>query len=235
MASRQEEKEARRQARIEQEEADRRASARAKRLRWVASGAVGLILVVVVVVFAATSGGPKHKAGANGASAHAVPGVKLPAQKISDVSAAAQAAGCTLTNPPDEGRSHINKTFHAADYKTNPPTSGAHYPVWAQDGIYTQATEPQLGEFVHTLEHGRIDVQYQPGASKQLVNQLQTLVSENKGYHMLLFPNQTNMTPQVAATAWDHALLCPSVNAKTWDALRTFRDAHLDKGPEKIP
>ena len=37
---------------------------------------------------------------------------------------ASAAAGCTTKNFPSEGRTHENKTFTAADYKTNPPTSG---------------------------------------------------------------------------------------------------------------
>jgi hypothetical protein len=51
---------------------------------------------------------------------------------------------------------------------------------------------------------------------------------------MLLFPNTTNMDAAVAATAWDHSITCPTVTDKTWDALRAFREAHIDRGPEKV-
>jgi hypothetical protein len=232
MASRQVEKQARRQARLEQEAAERKAEGRRKRLQLVLGGvlAVGIVAGVAIAILAGSStsaNGPKQ------ASANS--GVKLPAQQTSDLQAAVKAAGCTVKTEPDEGRGHEAKTFTPADYKTNPPTSGAHYPVAAQDGIYAPDNPPALGESTHSLEHGRIDVQYAPGTSPQLIKQLESFVGENGGYHMLLFQNTTRMKPQLAATAWDQMLQCPTPNAKTWDALRTFRDRYLDKGPESVP
>jgi hypothetical protein len=155
--------------------------------------------------------------------------------KTKDLTTAAKLAGCTVTKSPIEGRNHEDKIFTAADYRTNPPTSGNHFPQWAQDGIYDESNLPQLGMLVHTLEHGRIDVQYQPGASAELVAELTAFGRETKGYHELLFPNDTDMTPEVAATAWGYSLTCPEVNDKIWDALRAFRDARIDKGPELVP
>jgi hypothetical protein len=70
-------------------------------------------------------------------------------------------------------------------------------------------------------------------------NQLFTLANEPfKGvdaYHTLLFQNNTNMPYEVAATAWTQLLGCKTVNDKTWDALRAFRQRFTDKGPEIIP
>ena len=89
---------------------------------------------------------------------------------------------------------------------------------------------------VHTLEHGRIDVQYKPGTPKRTVAQLEALLSEESGgYHMLLFQNTTHMRYQVAATAWGQLLGCPKMNDKVFDALRTFHDTYIDKGPERVP
>jgi hypothetical protein len=234
MASRQEEKEARRQARIEQEEAERRAASRSKRLQMVFGGLLAAGVIAAVIIFVFASGGDS-----NGSGNPTEPGsnldVKLPPAKITDEKEAAKAAGCTLNNPPDEGRSHEDKTFTAKDYDTNPPTSGDHFPQWAQDGIYTEKTVPQVGMLVHTLEHGRIDVQYKPGTDAQSVKQLEAFLAESdSGYHMLLYPNTTGMDAAVAATAWDHSLTCPTMNDKVFDALRTFRIAHIDRGPEKV-
>ena len=124
----------------------------------------------------------------------------------------------------------------APDYKTNPPTSGNHNPVWYQDGVYAPGTTPKLGMLVHPLEHGRIEVQYKPGTPKATVSQLETLVAQSdSGYHMLLFQNGTKMPYAVAATAWGHALGCRKMNPQVWDALRDFRTAYIDKGPEVVP
>jgi Protein of unknown function (DUF3105) len=234
MASRQEEKEARRRARMEQEAAERKAESRRKRLQLVLGGVLAIgIAVGVVVAILAGSGGSGDDGGPKQASAAS--DVKLPEQQTSDLQAAAKAAGCTVKTERDEGRGHEDKTFTAADYKTNPPTSGAHYPVPAQDGIYASDNPPALGESTHSLEHGRIDVQYKPGTSPELVKQLEAFAAENGGYHMLLFQNTSKMQPQVAATAWDQMLQCPNPGPKMWDALRTFRDRYLDKGPESVP
>ncbi len=231
MASRQEEKEARRKARLEQEEAERKSAARKKRLQLLVGGVLAAGIAVAIVLGISAAGG---KDDGPAATTTAGATVKLPAQQTADLAVAAKDAGCTLENPPDEGRSHRSRNFTAADYKQNPPTSGTHDPVAAQDGIYAPKSTPALGQLVHALEHGRIDVQYQPGSDPQLVKQLEAFVVENGPYHMLMYQNQTGMKDAVVVTAWNHALKCPTPGPKLWDALRTFRDAYLDKGPEAI-
>ena len=82
-------------------------------------------------------------------------------------------------------------------------------------------------------------MQYSPKASKTVRDQLAALFNEKlkgvSGYHMVLFENNTQMPYEVAATAWTHIMGCKTVNDKTWDALRAFRDRFVDKGPELIP
>jgi uncharacterized protein DUF3105 len=161
---------------------------------------------------------------------------KLPAVKIKSLTAAAKAAGCTVSNPRVEGAGHDAREYTAADYRTNPPTSGTHAPDWYEDGVYAPGTTPQLGMLVHALEHGRIDLQYKPGTPAATVARLETLVGElDGGYHMLLFQNETDMPYQVAATAWGHLLGCPKMSDKVFDALRAFRSNYIDKGPETVP
>ena len=109
----------------------------------------------------------------------------------SDLKKAAAAAGCTLVDPPNEGAGHEEKEFKPSDYKPNPPTSGNHFPVVPGRHLRPGDT-PELGKLVHTLEHGRIDVQYKPGTPGDDRRQLETFIKENEdGYHMLLFENGT--------------------------------------------
>ena len=234
MSSRQEEKERRKRERQEREAAQKASVAKRKRMQMVFGGGLAVlaaVAVVVVLVFVVGGGSddPADEVSASSAS--------IPAQQISDIKEAAQAAGCTLKeNLPNEGAGHVEKDFKASDYKQNPPTSGNHFPQWYQDGIYQPGDTPELGKLVHTLEHGRIDVQYRPGTPATTVAQLETFMKENEdGYHMLLFQNGTKMPFAVAATAWDHQLGCKTMNAKVFDALRTFRQAYIDKGPEVVP
>ena len=236
MASRQEEKEARRKERIERERKDAAAAARRKRLQLVGGGLLGLVAIaaVVVAILAASGGGDDEQEASAPAAGSAA--AQLPEQQTTDMAAAARAAGCTLTNPAFEGASHEQKDFAASDYKTNPPTSGTHFPEWYDDGVYAPGTTPNLGMLVHTLEHGRIDVQYKPGTPKHTVAQLEALLAEQSdGYHMLLYENTTDMPVQIAATAWGHSLTCPQFNNQVFDALRTFRTQYIDKGPEDVP
>jgi hypothetical protein len=236
VASRQEEKEARRRERLELERKEAGAAARRKRLQLAGGLLLGLaaIAAVVIAVVIGTGGDDEKEAQAPASGANA--SVKLPAQETSDYEAAAKAAGCTLSNPPYEGAGHEEKMFKASDYKTNPPTSGTHFPEWYDDGVYEPGTTPNLGMLVHTLEHGRINVQYKKGTDKATVAKLEALLAEqNEGYHMLLYENTTGMTPAIAATAWTHLLSCPEMNDKVFDAIRTFRARYMDKGPEKVP
>jgi hypothetical protein len=236
VASRQEEKERRRQERLERERKEAAAAARRRRLQLVGGGLLGLAaLAAVMVAIVAASGGDDEREAA-APSSDAAAAVKLPEQATTDINEAAKAAGCTLTNPEFEGQNHEDKQFKPSDYETNPPTSGNHTPDWYDDGVYEPGTTPSLGMLVHTLEHGRIDVQYKPGTPKADVAKLEALLNEqNEGYHMLLFENTTGMKAQVAATAWTHSLTCPEMNDKVFDAIRTFRARYIDKGPETVP
>ena len=224
VSSRQEEKQKRREERMAREQAEKAAAARRQRLTMAGGVLAGVAVIAVAVLLI------------SGANPTARSDIELPKQQTSDLVAAAKAAGCKLTNPAIEGRNHEQKQFTAADYKTNPPTSGNHYPEWYQDGVYQPGGTPNLGMLVHTLEHGRIDVQYKPGTPKHTVAQLEALLAEQSdGYHMLLFENTTNMPYAVAATAWGHSVSCPTMNPKVFDALRAFRQTYINKGPEVVP
>jgi Protein of unknown function (DUF3105) len=237
VASRQEEKQRRREERLAREQAEKASAARRQRVRLAGGVVAGVaILAVAVLLISGAIGGSSSGASGSGSQPSAASDITLPAQKTDNMVAAAKAAGCKLSNPPIEGRNHENKQFKASDYKTNPPTSGNHFPEWYQDGVYQPGGTPNLGMLVHTLEHGRIDVQYKPGTPTHTVSELEALLAEQSdGYHMLLFENTTDMPAQIAATAWGHSLTCPQFNNQVFDAIRTFRAQYIDKGPEDVP
>jgi hypothetical protein len=198
------------------------------------------VLVIAAVVALAAgvfSSGSKANGGDKGQpNSKVAGGASIPAPQETDLKKAAAAASCDLSNPPIEGNTHEDKDFKASDYKTNPPTSGNHNPVWYQDGEYDPGNTPRLGMIVHPLEHGRIELQYKVGTPSSTVKQLETLFNqESNGYHMLLFQNTTNMPYAVAAAAWGHLLGCKTMNDKVFDAVRDFRDAYINKGPETVP
>ncbi len=230
MASRQQEKERRRAEREAAEAAAARRAATKGRLQLALGGLVAVVAIAVAVVLFG-GGGSDSDAKSLDVSA------QLPPQRITNLQDAARAASCRVQTFPSEGREH---TTAKVVYKTNPPTSGNHNPEWAQDGLYDADNLPPLGKLVHTLEHGRIDIQYRPGTPKATVDKLEALGSEplqfgTDGYHVLVFQNPTGMKPEVAATAWTHSLTCPKMDAGVYDAVRAFRAEYTDKGPELIP
>jgi Protein of unknown function (DUF3105) len=229
MASRKEQKERARAERLAKQE---RAAAQARRRRLSQLGGGALALVIVVVVVAAVAPG--------GGESSAVPtlpsggGPPIPAQKISDLSAAAKAAGCTLSTYPNFGQQHTTATVK---YKTNPPTSGPHNPTPAHDGDYVGKGTPPVEMLVHPLEHGRVEIQYRAGTPLRRQRQLETLLAEPivgqpAGFDQLLFENNTGMPYPIAATAWQNLLACPTFNDQVFDALRAFRAQYVNRGPE---
>ena len=238
MASRQEEKEQRRREREEAEAKHRASAARARRLQIVGGVILGLAVIAVAIVLISGSGGD---GGDGGATANPTSNAKIPAAtdlaKPASLDDAAKAAGCVVRDHAEEGREHTTDTV--TSYKTNPPTSGNHNPTPAEDGVYDADNTPAKENYVHTLEHGRIEIQYRPGTPQSTVDQLETLFNEElngtAGYHQLLFQNNTNMPYAVAATAWTHLIGCKTMNPKVFDAIRSFRERYVDKAPEQIP
>ncbi len=233
MSSRQAEKEARRAEREAQEAVAAKAAARSKRVQ-LALGAFLVLAIIAGSVFALTSGGDDTSTGKVKKGTDAK--VALPAVKQTDLKKAVAAAGGVLVNPKNEGSTHVSGTV---TYRSNPPASGNHNQIPAQDGIYAAGNEPAKENWVHTLEHGRIIIQYAPGTPKATVDQLETLGSEelngSAAYHIVVMQNNTNMPYKVAAIAWDHVLGFKAMNPQVFDAIRAFRKEYTDKAPELIP
>jgi hypothetical protein len=238
----QSEREKRRQERIESESAD----AGSNRTRLIVGYAIAstAVLAIAVLVFVLASGGDDKGGAAQGdahinldASIGSTNGVEpdnragtVPAAaKVTDLPAAAKAAGCDLRlHLKDEGHNHIPVGSPAPDYKTNPPTSGNHVepPYQQADGAYTEM--PEEIDFVHSLEHGRMEIQYSPDLSEKDQLGLKGLYDTMYGA-TLLFPND-KMPYEVAATTWTNLLGCPTYKgAATLDAIRAFGKATWGK------
>lgn len=234
MSSRKEQKEQLRQERLQREQAAAGAAQRKKLVGYGAAAVLGLAAIVAVVI-ALTAGGddggaetPENVAGNSPTVSYAEDPPAIPEAAEFDLRAAARAADCRLEDPPNEGADHVEG---AVEYQANPPTSGSHNPVPTEDGAYTQQPAPENA--VHSLEHGRINIQFSPDLPQQQIDQLKALFDEDS-YHMLLYPN-ADMPFQVAATAWDHSLLCEKFSPQVFDALRSFKDQYRDQGPEQVP
>jgi hypothetical protein len=241
------ERERRRAERLAAEQAATAAQRRRLMFGYIAAGALTLAVVVGLVL--ALSGGddtadPTADLPAN---AHIEPlsgslhdlepdgreGTTPPALQQGDLAEAAKAAGCELQlDLEQEGDQHITKESEIPEYKTSPPASGNHHPEQLADGAY--ATFPEPWYFIHSLEHGRIEIQYSPDLSEEDQLAIKGVFDESPD-GMLLFPNP-DMPYEVAATAWTQLIGCDSFEGDaTLDAIRDFRDTYRGRGPENVP
>ncbi len=231
MASRKEEREQLRQARLEREQEQAKEQRHKLMIGYLVAGVLGLVVIVGIVVVVASSGGGSASGGAhiddsagstNGVSPDDRAGTTTPPAKVTDLATAAKQAGCILRlHLTDEGHDHIPPGSPTPHYKTNPPTSGSHVqpPYQQADGAYSQM--PAEIDFVHSLEHGRMEIQYSPKLAQSDQLALKGLFdTEYAG--ALMFPND-KMPYQVAATTWTNLLGCPTYKgAITLDAIRDF-------------
>jgi Protein of unknown function (DUF3105) len=230
MATRKEEKERLRQARLE---AERREASEARRkliFGYVAAGVIGAVvvagIVAVIISGAGEASGEAHIFTASGSTNDIQPdereGTAPPPLEQSNLEAAAEEAGCTLRlGLPDEGHDHIPLDSPTPNYRTNPPTSGTHVEVPFQqaDGAYRQ-TPPPIA-YVHSLEHGRMEIQYSPDLPERQQLALKGLY-DTMFAGALLFPNP-DMPYAVAATTWTNLLGCRTFKGPiTFDAIRDF-------------
>jgi hypothetical protein len=147
-------------------------------------------------------------------------GIESPAFEEQNLQTAARAADCELRlRLPEEGDEHIPASVPEPSYKTNPPTSGDHVEEQQADGAYRETPPPV--SVVHSLEHGRLAIQYRPDLPERAQLELIGLFDTMYG-GTLLFPNP-DMPYMVAATTWTNFLGCRSAyQAKTLAAIDAF-------------
>jgi hypothetical protein len=230
---REEERERLRQARQEREVGQHKADRRRLYAVYGVAGLIGLVVVAgIVALVAGSAGGDSGEShinqgsgSTNGVKPDERSGATPPEVKVAILKLAAKKAGCDLRlGLKDEGHTHIPPTAPAPDYKTNPPTSGNHVepPYQQADGAYSEM--PGEIFIVHSLEHGRMEIQYSPELPEEDQLALKGVYDTMYG-GTLLFPN-TNMDYEVAATTWTNLIGCPEYKgAITLDAIRDFGKA----------
>jgi hypothetical protein len=231
---RQEERERLRQVREERESS--RSKALRKRLLagYAVAGVIGVAVLAGIGIVVASSGGDstsdlahidQESGSTNGVKPDDRTGTPPPAAKMSSLKKAAKEAGCVLRlHLKDEGHTHISPGSSPPHYGTDPPTSGSHVeaPYQQADGAYSEM--PEEIDFVHSLEHGRMEIQYSPDLPEDQQLALKGLYEPMYG-GTLFFPN-SNMDYAVAATTWTNLLGCSEYRgAVTLDAIRDFGKA----------
>ena len=251
MASRKEVKERLRAQRLAAERAAQSGGRRRLMAGYVVAGVLTLAVIagLVAVIASGGSGGSGADACSNahiqntGTFSGLTPDCRegtsesrTPTQ-YADLTTSAQKAGCQVKlDLPDEGNTHVPDST-PVHYRTVPPTSGNHNPNPIADGAYTTpmtddtSKSPNVRNFVHSMEHGRIEIHYKPTLPEDQQLALKGVFDADPD-GMLLFPDP-NMPYAVAVTAWTNEVVCPSFNPVVLDVIRNFRDTYRGNGPEQ--
>lgn len=158
-------------------------------------------------------------------------GTQPPPVELADLEQAANAAGCELElDLRDEGNTHVPRST-PTDFATSPPTSGDHDSTPLADGAYAETPDERY--FVHSMEHGRVVVEYQPDLAEEDQLALKGLFDEDpQGLVLIPYPR---MDYDVAASAWTNLIGCDTYSPEALDAIRAFIDEFRGNGPEAIP
>ena len=147
-----------------------------------------------------------------------------------EVQRAAQAADCQVRAFESQGRNHLPADADFR-YSTEPPTSGDHYAIWADWGVY-EAPVPAPVQ-VHNLEHGGVIVHVGADVPAGLRREIGALWAASPPY-MLVMPGAGASFPPagVVVTSWQRWLVCRTSSAEALPAIEAFRDAYRGRGPE---
>ena len=107
---------------------------------------------------------------------------------------------------PDKSVYHNHVDSLPEPKGTVPPPFGPHFPYWQNCGIYDQPVE--LGNALHSMEHGAVWLTYRPNLDVGQVKALQDLVRGHRHVLMSPYPSQTD---DVVLTAWGVQLVIKSV------------------------
>jgi hypothetical protein len=123
-------------------------------------------------------------------------------------------------------------------YSTNPPSSGQHYPIWAQ---YKRYKSPVAhGFWVHDLEHGAIVVTYNcPGGCDAELAALEAMVAKLPvdptcappvARRVVITPDP-DLDTRFAASAWGKYIKSDCFDL---DTLKAFYNAFYASAPENF-
>jgi len=253
MADRREEKERLRRERLAAQRTRGSSERRRLILGYIAAGVLAAAVLVGLVVVIAS--GDEEGEGNLPGQAHIEPeigvftglepddreGTSPPDIEFGDLEESARRAGCELNlDLPEEGRTHFEdekRGDRPGAYKTNPPTSGNHFASGETgsgaiaDGAYL--TKPSNARFVHSMEHGRVLIHYDPELPEDEQLAIKG-VFDDKPDGLIMFPNP-DQPYAVAVTAWTQMVGCPEYDPLVLDVIRNFRDSYIQQGPENFP
>ncbi|HSM71757.1 MAG TPA: DUF3105 domain-containing protein [Anaerolineales bacterium] len=124
---------------------------------------------------------------------------------------------------PDKSDYHNHVPEVQAPDGNIPPPFGEHLNAWQNCGVYDQPIE--LGNALHSLEHGAVWLTYAPNLDNSQVAELQNMV---RGHDFVLMSPYPSQTVPVVLTAWGVQLVIDSLPD---DRIEKFID-YYELGPQ---
>jgi hypothetical protein len=151
-----------------------------------------------------------------------------------DLAARAQAPEGPGRLMPDRGHEHVVQG-RPITYREYPPTSGPHWPRWAEWGVHAAPVPEE--QFVHNLEHGGIVILYRCGTPcPELVPRLEStfrsLPASKYGHLKAILSPNARIRSRIALLAWRRL---EELDAFDRDRIVRFVEAYQDRGPEDVP
>ncbi|MBI3633301.1 MAG: DUF3105 domain-containing protein [Candidatus Vogelbacteria bacterium] len=126
---------------------------------------------------------------------------------------------------PIQGQEHIAIGATHPEYNSNPPTSGWHYAVPADWGVYqTELPDEQL---IHNLEHGGIWISYK-GIATTTINQLENVI---RGQPKIIVTPRIKDDAPIVLASWGRL---EKLQIFDETKIREFINANRNKSPEPL-
>ncbi len=138
-----------------------------------------------------------------------------------------------VTDVPTQEPLHVEIGQSHTPYNSDPPTSGEHYPVWADPGFYGEQDRIADEYLVHNLEHGYVILWYDceqlsTSECSALTSDIQELINEYDSYKLIGMP-RSGMDYPLILTSWGHMAVFDTFNA---DLIREYINTYQNDSPE---
>jgi hypothetical protein len=141
--------------------------------------------------------------------------------------------GTVVTQVANEGWLHVTE-LSPITYRSNPPASGPHYPVWLRYEEFPTALP--RGYWVHNLEHGAVVFLYRPDVPAATVAALRSVYrglspDRDCSHSLAVMLPDPDLPRPIAVVAADWLLQADGVHAPT---INDFVASRRNRGPERV-
>lgn len=130
---------------------------------------------------------------------------------------------------PIQSWDHIPPGTKFSSYKSNPPTSGPHYPDSASCKFHENGVSIQ--QLLHNMEHGHVVLLYQRGTDMATIEKIKKLTEELSPKGWFLASAYDNIPSKFAIASWGWH---QPFDIYDEDLIRKFYEAHKEKGREYL-